>query len=173
MLSLSLLALFLALASAASPTPYRLLPPPLSTPWTNKVGTSPWPDHPRPLLRREAWQTLNGIWTYQPSAGAEAVGETTSTPPLPLAQEVLVPSCIESGISGVMVMGVTHMWFGRNFTVPKGWAEGGKRVLMHFEAVDYEATVFVNGAWVGFNRGGYARFSVDVTEKLVGGENEV
>jgi beta-galactosidase/beta-glucuronidase len=166
-LSLLLGGLFLALAQAAA-VPYRLLAPPLDTPWTSKVGTKPWPQYPRPQLRRDAWKTLNGIWTYQPAKGADDVAEP---PSLPLGQEVLIPSCIESGISGIMTMGVTHMWFGTNFTVPSRWAD--RRVLLNFESVDYEATVYVNGAEIGFNRGGYSRFTLDITDNIKEGANEL
>jgi beta-galactosidase/beta-glucuronidase len=153
----------LLLEYADAATPYQLRPPPLDTPWTDKVGTKPWPQYPRPQLRRNAWQSLNGIWTYQPAQGA---GDVASPPALPLAQEVLIPSCIESGISGIMEMGVTHMWFGTSFTVAPRWAEG-RRVLLNFEAVDYEATVYVNGINAGFNRGGYSRFTLDITDHLI------
>ena len=152
----------LLLASAYAGEPYRLIPPPLDTPWTEKVGTDPWPQYPRPQLRRDVWHSLNGIWTYQAAAGA---GDISQRPPLPLRQEVLVPSCIESGISGIMALGVTHMWFGTNFTVEPRWADK-RRVLLNFEAVDYEATVFLNGKEVGFNRGGYSRFTIDITRDL-------
>ena len=148
---------------AEAAAPYKLSPPPLDTPWTDKVGTKPWPQYPRPQLRRDVWQSLNGIWTYQAAKGA---GDVADPPALPLEQEVLIPSCIESGISGIQVMGVTHMWFGTNFTIPPCWADG-RRVLLNFEAVDYEATVYVNGAEVGFNRGGYSRFTLDITANIV------
>jgi beta-galactosidase/beta-glucuronidase len=150
-------------AGTEAAVPYQLSPPPLDTPWTDKVGTKPWPQYPRPQLRRDAWQSLNGIWTYQSAQGA---GDVANPPALPLKQEVLIPSCIESGISGIQVMGVTHMWFGTNFTIPPRWADG-RRVLLNFEAVDYEATVYVNGAEVGFNRGGYSRFTLDITANIV------
>ncbi|KAK0716837.1 glycoside hydrolase superfamily [Lasiosphaeria miniovina] len=168
---------------AASPTPYQLLAPLLDTPWTEQIGTAPWLQHPRPQLRRgdDAWQSLNGIWTFQPGLDADTV---TGPPAAPLAQEVLVPSCIESGVSGVMASGVTHMWFATAFAVPTAWdalpggggdGDGGRRVLLHFDAVDYEATVWVNGDEVGFHRGGYDRFTLDVTDNVVagGGENEL
>lgn len=152
--------------SGAVPKPYQQLTPLLDTPWTSKVGTIPWPQHPRPLLYRETWQTLNGIWTYQPAARNQDV---TKPPALPLAEEVLVPSCIESAISGIMAEGLMHMWFGTRFSVPADWPRG-HRVLLNFEAVDYEATVFVNGRQVGFNRGGYFRFTLDITEQVRFGE---
>ncbi|AEO65527.1 glycoside hydrolase family 2 protein [Thermothielavioides terrestris NRRL 8126] len=170
LLQLPLLLCAWLLAGAEAAAPYKLLAPPLDTPWTSKVGTNPWPQYPRPQLRRDAWQSLNGIWTYQPAQGA---GDVANPPALPLSQEVLIPSCIESGISGIMKMGVTHMWFGTTFTIPPNWPKG-QRVLLNFEAVDYEATVFVNGTQVGFHRGGYSRFSLDITSHVVrNGPNQV
>jgi beta-galactosidase/beta-glucuronidase len=170
--SLLLWALLLSCVAGAA-APYQALAPPLDTPFTEQARTNPWPEYPRPQLRRDVWQSLNGIWTYQAAQGpGDAPGDVGSPPALPLAQEVLIPSCIESGISGIMTMGVTHMWFGTNFTVPSNWANG-RRVLLNFEAVDYEATVFVNGAKVGFNRGGYSRFTFDITANLVEGNNKL
>ncbi|KAK0656190.1 family 2 glycoside hydrolase [Cercophora newfieldiana] len=144
------------------PTPYRLQTALLDTTWTNDFGIKPWPQHPRPLLRRESWKSLNGIWTYQPASGGDDLIDPPSTP---LNQEVVIPSCIESALSGIMASNVTHMWFATSFTVPYDWAQN-ERVTLHFEAVDYEAVVLLNGVQVGFNRGGYFRFSIDVTEHL-------
>lgn len=99
----------LAATSAASPrqdvlprqaggAKYSLKQPPLTTPWTDKVGTDPWPEYPRPQLQRPQWQNLNGVWGYQNASGLNAV----QSPPFgqQLGQEVLVPSCLESGLSG-------------------------------------------------------------------------
>lgn len=98
-------------ASGAATTLARILPrqanttgsyavktPPLDTPWTYKVGTNPWPEYPRPQLERSEWKNLNGIWRYQNASGMDAV----DNPPFnqTLAQEVLIPSCLESGLSG-------------------------------------------------------------------------
>jgi beta-galactosidase/beta-glucuronidase len=74
---------------------------------------------------------------------------------------VLIPSCIESALSGVQALDVRQMWFATRFEVPEGWE--GRSVILNFEAVDYEATVFVNGQEVHKNVGGYHRFSIDVT----------
>ncbi len=149
----------------ATAIPYQLKTGPLDTPWTKDVGTNPWPEHPRPQLFRDQWQTLNGIWTYQPAGGP---GDLSKPPSYPLAKEVLVPSCIESAISGIMDRNVTYMWFATSFSLPDQWLSPGalQRVLLNFEAVDYEATVFVNGVQVGQNRGGYFRFSFDITDQL-------
>lgn len=64
-----------------------------------------------------------------------------------------------------------YSWFRTTFKVPSGWS--GQNVLLNFGAIDYEATVFVNGQQAGFNRGGYFRFAVDVTKYLQSGPNEL
>lgn len=79
-------------------TAYAVKEPPLTTDWTYKVGTNPWPEYPRPQLQRSEWQSLNGVWTYQNASSLDSV----NNPPLnqTLANAVLIPSCLESGISG-------------------------------------------------------------------------
>ncbi|KFY62632.1 hypothetical protein V496_04490 [Pseudogymnoascus sp. VKM F-4515 (FW-2607)] len=149
---------------------YAVKEPPLTTDWTYKVGTNPWPEYPRPQLERSEWQNLNGIWKYQDAASLDSV----KSPPFgqELAQEVLIPSCLESGLSGILGSNTLYSWFSTSFNVPSSWS--GQQLLLNFGAVDYEATIFVNGQEAGFNRGGYARFTVDVT-KFVShdGENEL
>lgn len=61
-----------------------------------------------------------------------------------------------------------YSWFSTSFQVPSQWK--GERTLLHFGAVDYEATVFVNGKQAGFHRGGYFRFTVDVTPYVNAGQ---
>jgi hypothetical protein len=77
---------------------YEVQTPPLDTPWTYNVGTDPWPEYPRPQLERSEWKNLNGLWTYRNASGTNAV----DNPPFnqTLEQEVLIPSCLESGLSG-------------------------------------------------------------------------
>ncbi|KAK3077670.1 hypothetical protein LTS18_009615, partial [Coniosporium uncinatum] len=156
------LTLLAGVAAAQSGTSYSVKTPPLDTPWTYEVGTNPWSEYPRPQLQRSQWQNLNGIWRYQNASSLNAV----NSPPFnsTLANEVLIPSCLESGLSGIQGINAFYSWFSTSFTVPSKWT--GDRVLLNFGAVDYEATVFVNGHNVTFHRGGYFRFSVDVTEYL-------
>lgn len=143
-------------------TPYEVKTPPLTTDWTYTVGTDPWPEYPRPQLRRDRWQSLNGIWTWRAASGD---GDVDSPPEAgPLDTEVLIPSCIESGLSGLQVLDVHHMWFETVFEVESDWE--GQRILLNFEAVDYSATVFVNGERLANHIGGYARFTVDVTDNV-------
>lgn len=143
-------------------TPYAVKTPPLDTDWTYEVGTDPWPEYPRPQLRRDAWQSLNGLWTWRKAAGT---GDVSSPPaPGPLDREVLVPSCIESGLSGLQILDARTMWYETTFEVPADWQ--GQKILLNFEAVDYEATVFVNGQQKTKHVGGYDRFSIDVTDDV-------
>ncbi|TVY69034.1 Beta-galactosidase [Lachnellula suecica] len=163
----------------ASSTPYAVKEPPLTTDWTYKLGTNPWPEYPRPQLQRSEWQNLNGLWTYQNASGLDAV----NNPPFnqTLGQEVLIPSCLESGISaeglmnfpvGIQTSNALYSWFSTSFEVPSSWS--GKSVLLNFGAVDYEATVFINGQKAGFNRGGYSAFTIDATKFVkIGGHNEM
>lgn len=157
--------------SAAGPypttEPYKAKRPLLSTPWTDDTAGKLWPHHPRPLLYRPSWVSLNGLWTYQPAEGRLPPNETGDIlPDGPLAKSVNVPSCLESALSGIMEPEATYSWYQAFFEVPSDWLNDEKRVMLHFEAVDYEATVFINGERVATHVGGYWRFSVDITDYL-------
>lgn len=98
---LPLLQLAIAGLTAAA-TPYAPQTPPLTTDWTENVGTNPWPEYPRPQLQRSQWQNLNGIWEYRNAGNAAAI----QTPPFgqSLDTEVMIPSCLESGLSGLFLL---------------------------------------------------------------------
>ncbi|KDN17500.1 glycoside hydrolase family 2 [Amycolatopsis rifamycinica] len=161
-LALALTGLAVPAAHAESPPQWQRLTPPLSTPWTNDVSpANALPDYPRPQLTRDRWQNLNGVWEFAKAAPGEAapVGRT-------LGERILVPYPVESALSGIM-RHETNMWYRRTFEVPKTWQVGkGQRLLLHFQAVDYDATVIVNGRTVGRHTGGYDAWSVDVTDAL-------
>ncbi|KAK3675974.1 hypothetical protein LTR78_004166 [Recurvomyces mirabilis] len=170
----------LALANAATAlhfprqvtntTKYAVKTPPLTTDWTYKVGTNPWPEYPRPQLQRSQWQSLNGIWTWQNASSLDAV----NSPPFgqTLSSEVLIPSCLESGLSGIQGDYLLTSWFSTSFTIPSTFTQD--RVLLNFGAVDYEATIFINGKNAGFHRGGYFAFTVDATSYVrSNGTNEL
>lgn len=94
---------------------YAVQTPPLDTDWTYEVGTNPWPEYPRPQLERSQWKNLNGIWRYQNASGTDAV----DNPPYgqTLEREVLVPSCLESGLSGTWYIYSTFNLAGTTSTV--------------------------------------------------------
>ncbi|NEB93986.1 beta-galactosidase [Streptomyces bauhiniae] len=150
--------------------------PPLTTPWTSQVSTTnPLPEYPRPQMTRPDWQSLNGEWEFlnPPTDGAGNVNRNAA-PPLgqTLPERILVPYPVESALSGIMRNDNRDlMFYRRTFTVPQGW--NGRHVQLHFGAVDYEATVWVNGTQVATHRGGYDRFETDITAQLNGGTNEI
>ncbi|RSM72665.1 hypothetical protein DMH04_42605 [Kibdelosporangium aridum] len=130
----------------------------LTTPWTHSVSpTSTLPEYPRPQLVRADWLNLNGVWEFTSATADEQppFGRT-------LPERVLVPFPIESALSGI-ARHEDYMWYRRTFDVPPAWND---RVLLHFGAVDYRATVYVNGQEVGSHQGGYGSFSFDVTDAL-------
>lgn len=120
-----------------SPTKYAVQKPPLDTPWTYDLGSNPWPEYPRPQMQRSDWRNLNGIWTYRNASGFDEPAPFGQ----PLPHEVLVPSCLESALSGIQGDYNIYSWFSHSFDVPPEWAF--RAVLLNFGAVDYEATVYV------------------------------
>ena len=118
----------------------------------------PWDAYPRPQLRRKEWLCLNGTWAFQ-------AGD--------IQADILVPFCPESLLSGVEQPPAIgeEMVYLRSFSVPAGWA--GKRVLLHFGAVMRDAQVLVNGQLVCRHENGYLPFSVDITDELRSGDNEL
>ncbi|KAH4187142.1 hypothetical protein HBH42_163540 [Parastagonospora nodorum] len=154
-------------------TDYKIGNITLDTPWTDKVGTNPWPEYPRPRLQRTLWKNLNGVWRYQNAKAGDL-----DSPPFGqrLEAPVLVPFCLESALSGVTGKGPDgriYSWYQTSFNVPSDWPTGD-RVILNFGAVDYEATVFVNGKNATWHRGGYFEFSVDITPYLsANGTNEL
>ena len=162
-----LLASLLTLLCPCLAQNWRPVPGKMITPWGEKVtAANAWNEYPRPGFVRERWQNLNGLWDY-------AVRPRTAPQPKDFDGSILVPFCVESTLSGVgkTVTPNDRVWYRRSFTVPAAWR--GERVLVHFEAVDYECTVWLNGALVGSHSGGSDAFSFDFTDFLRAGANEL
>ncbi len=115
-------------------------------------------EYPRPQMRRPDFMIFNGAWEYAICRGDDEPNAYDGT--------ILVPFSPEAALSGVKrSLGPEEtLWYRRAFSLPQSWA--GRRVLLHFGAVDQEAEVFLNGAILGSHVGGYTAFSFDMSAHL-------
>lgn len=129
----------------------------------------PRAEHPNPQWEREIWKNLNGPWEFEFDFGCSAV-ERRLWEKERFDREILVPFCPESRLSGIgytdFISGVAYR---RNFELSQEELSG--RVLLHFGAVDYEASVYINGTLVGSHKGGYTSFCFDITKHVAPGPN--
>lgn len=142
----------------------------IGTEWGEKLDPqNVLPEYPRPQMTRvqvqDGWQNLNGLWDY----AILPAGQT----PEKFDGRILVPFAVESSLSGVgkRLGEQNELWYNRTFTVSPKW--NGKRVLLHFGAVDWKADVWVNGICVGTHTGGFTPFEFDITAALKKGDNEL
>lgn len=134
----------------------------IRTVWAEDVNPSDvHQEYPRPQMVRQDWKCLNGLWDY-------AITERNDSRPAEMDGKILVPFAVESSLSGVgkTVGKDKALWYATSFSVPKEW--GKKNVLLHFDAVDWSAEVWVNGKKAGEHTGGYAPFHLDVTSFIKG-----
>jgi beta-galactosidase/beta-glucuronidase len=139
----------------------------LMTKWGKDVTPdNAWRSYPRPQLKRDRWLNLNGLWDY-------AIARDSAPQPARMDGQILVPYPVESKLSRVArkVTPDDRIWYRRSFTVPQDWA--GEHVMLNFGAVDFAATIWVNGAVVGSHKGGFDTFGFDVTDYLKPGQNEL
>ena len=136
----------------------------IRTAWSEEIDPqNVLPEYPRPQMVRSEWKNLNGLWNY----AIRPLGEQ----PAAFDGEILVPFAVESSLSGVgeRLGSKNELWYERTFEISPKW--NGKRILLHFGAVDWKADVWVNGISVGSHTGGYTPFSFDITAALTKGEN--
>ena len=139
----------------------------LMTRWGRDVTPdNAWRSYPRPQLKRERWLNLNGLWDY-------AIAKAAAPQPARMDGQILVPYPVESKLSRVArkVTPDDRIWYRRSFSVPQDWA--GEHVMLNFGAVDFAATIWVNGAVVGSHKGGFDTFGFDITDYLKPGRNEL
>jgi len=170
-LSLSIQILLLAcvynLESCQTPdVRWAMKPIPIATKWAHAVQSeNPWPEYPRPQMKRDDWHNLNGLWKY-------AIRSIEEEKPEDWDGHILVPYPVESALSGVQrrLREDQNLWYNTTFKTPEKW--GTNRILLHFEASDWETTVWLNGNMVGIHRGGYDPFRFDITEFLIEGSTQ-
>lgn len=164
---LSLTLLTAGLVIAQSPAQNLPRAAPIMSRWEKQLTPeNAWREYPRPQLVRKQWQNLNGMWDY-------AITAKTAPVPTNFSGKILVPFAIESTVSKVnkALTADQRLWYRRTVSLPTDWA--GQRVLLHFGAVDYECTLWVNGGMVGSHTGGSDAFSFDITDYLKDGQNQL
>lgn len=133
---------------------------------------TPRAEHPKPQFQREAWLNLNGRWEFEFDDRDVGIDGRWWQSSQKFSRTITVPFAFESKLSGI---GDTSfhpvVWYRRSFTVPQDWK--GRRILLHFGAVDYRARVWVNGNAAGSHTGGQTPFSFDITPLLVSGSNTI
>lgn len=137
----------------------------IRTQWSEQVNPdNVLPEYPRPIMERTEWKSLNGLWDY-------VIIEKGKHTPSVFDGKILVPFAVESSLSGVAkkVGAEKELVYRRSFEVPSSWK--GKKVLLHFGAVDWKTDVWVNDVKVGSHTGGFTPFSFDITEALQGKNN--
>jgi len=127
----------------------------------------PRPEYPRPQFVRSEWLCLNGEWQFEIDHGDSGLERGLLN--RALKDRILVPFCPEAPLSGIEHTDfMLAVWYRRTVTIPEQWV--GQRVLLHFQAVDYDTMVWVNGVEVGRHRGGFTPFTCDLGESISAGE---
>jgi hypothetical protein len=141
---------------------------PLSTKWTREVTPDHvWQEYPRPQMVRQKWLNLNGLWDYAIRPKEEGIPDQYDG-------KILVPFPVESALSGVKrpVGKDNRLWYRRFIQIPENWTE--PRIILRFDAVDWETKVWVNGKYVDLHLGGYDHSAFDIAPFLKkGGLQEI
>lgn len=143
---------------------------PLYTPWGKELDSDNiWQEYPRPQMKREDYHMLNGLWDYcfvpaeedlQPGTVFQADGQ------------IVVPFSPESLLSGVgrQLQPDEYLWYQRKLSFSQKECAGKelckKRCILHFDAVDQEAWVYLDGTLVVHHEGGYLPFTADITNHV-------
>ncbi|MDE6338600.1 MAG: beta-galactosidase [Muribaculaceae bacterium] len=156
-----------ALAAVEMGAQEKSVLPPITTDWGECVTPdNVWKQYPRPMMKRQEWMNLNGKWDY-------AILPEGSAKPQKYDGDILVPFPVESSLSGVCrkVGDKNELWYHRQFEIPSGWM--GKDINLNFGGVDWQADVWINDIYVGGHKGAYSPFSINITEALAKGDNEL
>lgn len=125
-------------------------------------------EYPRPQFRRDDWLCLNGWWQFAEDGTDD--GYDRGFLSRNFEQQILVPFAPESPLSGIGKADFMEaVWYRRQLQIPNDWS--GSRLLLNFQAVDYDTTAWINGVEVGRHRGGFSSFSFEVTDYIRPGES--
>jgi len=131
----------------------------------------PRKEYPLPQWERKNWKNLNGEWEFEFDFGVSATDRRLWEKEK-LDGKIIVPFCPESKLSGIgytdFINGVAYK---RHFEITEAELKG--KVILHFGAVDYEASIYVNKEFAGTHKGGYTSFEFDITALVKAGDNEL
>lgn len=135
-------------------------------------------EYPRPQLTRADYAKLNGEWSFAFDDGKKGVAEKWFEAGKAFDKKITVPFPYQSESSGLNDKDVHEVvWYKRNFTLPKDWdvLRNDQDLMLHFGAVDYKATIYVNGVEAWTNEGGHVPFSLNIAPYLNkdGAENQI
>ncbi len=129
-------------------------------------------DYPRPQFVRDNWENLNGTWDFGFDDANQGEKEKWYEK-FPGELKIEVPFTYETKLSGIQdERRHDNIWYHKTITVDASKLTDN-RLLIHFEGSDFHTKLWVNGAYAGDHKGGYARFSFDITELVKDGENEL
>ena len=171
---LTMCAVLLALAAQAQKWEPKTAA--LMTSWGEQIDPeNVWQEYPRPQMVRTEWMNLNGVWEYFRRDNTIRL-EAESTIKR-FNKRILVPFGVESALSGIQetdlgAVAKSTLMYRRTFTLPESYKN--KRILLHFGAVDWQCSVFVNRTLAGQHVGGSDPFTIDITNCLKAqGEQEL
>lgn len=139
----------------------------IKTKWAETIDpNNVLPEYPRPIMERQDWVNLNGLWEYS----IQPVGQNE---PQKFDGNILVPFAVESSLSGVQKdLGKDkELWYKRTFNIASDWKN--KTILLHFGAVDWKTDVYINDIKIGTHTGGFTPFSFDITPYLTSGNQKL
>jgi len=128
-------------------------------------------EHPKPQFERADWLNLNGEWDFEFDFG-NSKKDAGIIDKKEWDSKIIVPFCPESKLSGIEYTDfIPAVWYRKTVNITADHLKG--RVILHFGAVDYDSTIYINGKTAGNHKGGYASFKFDITEYLCEGENTI
>ncbi|MBP1963625.1 glycoside hydrolase family 2 protein [Paenibacillus aceris] len=134
------------------------------------MTNQPRAEYPRPQFVRDSWMNLNGDWEFEFDDERIGSKEKWHLGNKALSKTIQVPFAFQSKLSGIGSNEFHDVvWYRRELVIPDAFAN--KRILLHFGAVDYDASVWVNGNLVAVHEGGHTPFHADITDALEDGKN--
>jgi len=132
----------------------------------------PRPEYPQPQFQRDDWVNLNGQWEFEFDDANRGLDENWASAGKNFSRHITVPFCFASAKSGIADTSFhPWVWYQRAISIPDAWR--GRRVLLHFGAVDYRAMVWINGHLAGRHEGGNTPFQFDITPLVAPGSNTI